>query len=249
MKARLRAILVGFLFTFSTAGCANDKDGLTEFSKNVTYHVLFHELAHALIREFKLPVLANEEAMADTFSTIWVTKMMRDQAPEIVMARVRSWIYEDAEVSSDDYDFKGEHLLDIRRAYQAACLFYGLDPAEYEGTVRWLNFSENDLADCSDTAPNQEDSWVGLLEPFRLSPDQRSPNVELIYGEGPMKKIMEDSGILNVFAAQARLFDWPAKITIHFDHCDFGASWSRSERRLLICDDYVQRFIYQGNNL
>ncbi len=249
MRKRLRAILVGALITFSAAVCANDEEGLSEFSKNVTFHVLFHELAHALIQEFKLPVLANEEAMADTFSTTWITKTMQDQASDIMMARVRSWIYEDAEVSPDDYDFKGEHLLDIRRAYQAACLFYGLDPAEFEGTVRWLKFSENDLADCSDTAPDQEESWFDLLESYRLSQDNLSPNVELIYGEGPMKEIVKGSGMLNDFAAQARLFDWPAKITIHFDHCDLGASWSRIEKRILICDDYVQRFIRQGENI
>jgi len=249
MRNKLPLILFGILILFGNSSRANDAVELTEFSKNVTLHVLFHELAHALIREFDLPVLANEEAMADTFSTIWVTKKLQDQAPDIVMARVRSWFYEDAEVSPADYDFKGEHLLDIRRAYQAACLFYGLSPADYRNIIKWLKFSKNDLADCSDTAPDQEKSWIDLLEPYQLPLNKPSQNVKLIYGDGPMKELMAKSGLLSEFTEQVRLFDWPEKIIIHFDHCDFGASWSRSKRRILLCDDYVLRFVQQGKSL
>jgi len=58
---------------------ANNPD-LSDFSKNVVTHVLYHELAHALIREFDLPVLTNEEAMADSFATIAVTTWHLDVA-------------------------------------------------------------------------------------------------------------------------------------------------------------------------
>ena len=58
---------------------------ITNFEASVTTHVLYHELAHALIHEFQLPVLANEEAMADAFSTIWITQYRRDEAPDIII--------------------------------------------------------------------------------------------------------------------------------------------------------------------
>ena len=248
VQNRTLAIFFGILVCFISTSSAEEVK-LSKFSKNVTFHVLFHELAHALIREFELPILANEEAMADSFSTIWITQMMRDQAPSIITARTQSWLQEDSEISSKNYDFKGEHLLDIRRAYQTACLFYGLDPAEFKEYIQWLEFSANDLSDCSDTAPDQERSWLDILKPYRLSSDNPSTNVELIYGEGPMKQMMEKSDMLNEFLAHVVLFDWPANITVHFDHCDMGASWNRNERRILLCDDYVQRFIQQGENL
>ena len=41
---------------------------ISPFAKNVVRHVLMHELAHALIREFDLPVLGNEENIADSLS-------------------------------------------------------------------------------------------------------------------------------------------------------------------------------------
>ena len=251
MKQNLRIVLyvfaTGTLAFFSTISHAKDIE-ISEFSRNVTLHVLFHELAHALIHEFELPILANEEAMADSFSTIYITKMMRDQAPDIITSRTQSWLYEDSEVSPDDYDFKGEHLLDIRRAYQTACLFYGMDPATFEGYIEDFGFSQDDLSDCSDTAPAQELGWVRLLEPYRTTQGKLSKNVELIYGEGPMKSAMQASGILNEFIEHVRLFNWPNTIIVHFDHCDVGAFWSRNERKITLCDDYVQRFIDQGDH-
>jgi uncharacterized membrane protein YgcG len=219
------------------------------FAENVLEHVLAHELAHALIREFTLPVLANEEAMADSFATLWIVETRREDAPEIIVDRVKSWILEDRERGGVGYDFKGEHLVDLRRAYQTACLFYGSDPAEWAHIIEWLEFSESDLADCSDTAPDQRAGWLSVLEPHLHGGGKRSQNVSVIYGQGPMADTMRDSGVIERFAADVRRFDWPHPVTIHFDHCDDGAYWSRTKRTIVLCDDYVGRFITQGEQI
>ena len=250
MNIKSPTILVAFSMLFLSAkSTLAANDALSMFSKDVVIHVLYHELAHALISEFDVPVLTNEEAMADSFATIAVTTWHRDRAPEIISSRVRSWIYEDAEISSDRYDFKGEHQLDIRRAYQAGCLFYGLDPVEFEDHVKFLDFSEDELADCSDTAPDQEAGWQSVLASHVLFGDVRSPKVEVIFGEGPLKAEIAESGIIQDFADDVARFDWPKAINIHFDHCDRSAFWSRTTRTIMLCDDYVQRFIDQGLTL
>ena len=240
--------------TLVTVLLATDKSRAEEntvspYAVNVATHVLYHELAHALIREFHLPILANEEAMADAFATIAVTTWHRDRAPGIITDRARSWLYEDAKVLPEDYDFKGEHLLDIRRAYQAGCLFYGLDPVEFADHVAFLDFYERDLADCSDTAPDQQAGWESVLASHMLRDGMRTANVEVIFGEGPLKDAMQATGLMQVFADDAARFKWPAPITLHFDHCDHGAFWSRSSRTIMLCDNYVQRFIDQGRAL
>ena len=225
-------------------------DPPSKFVQSVVWHVLYHELAHALIREFSLPVLANEEAMADSFASVWITQNHREEAPEIILARVRSWLLEDSEVEPEDYDFKGEHLLDIRRAYQAACLLYGSDPAEWGHQVTWLKISERDLADCSDTTPDQIDGWAEILDPYRLQKGgDLAKNVRIIYGEGPLKGAMMETKLMENFALEAAKFDWPHQITLHFDHCDRGAYWSRSTRTIMLCDNYVLRFMEQGRTL
>lgn len=230
-------------------GASQDSPEISPFAANVTRHVLLHELGHAVMREFKLPILTNEESMADSFATILLTQMRRDDALEIATARIKSWMIEDKEVSPEDYDMKGEHDLDIRRAYQTACLLYGSDPAEWGDDLAWIEFSERDAADCSDAAPDQIDAWIKVLNPHFLDDGRQSDTVEVIFGDGPMKAPMQASGLMDEIAEIARNFDWPNPITFHFDHCDSGASWSRSKRRILLCDAYVQRFISQGKIL
>jgi hypothetical protein len=193
-------------------------------------------------------VLGNEENMADTFATHYLTQNMRDRAPDIILARARSWMFEDSEVDPATYDHKGEHELDIRRAYRTLCLFYGADPAENKKAIAFADFSEHDLADCSDIAPEQIEDWDRVLAPFLRTASDPLATIQILFGEGPMKDAMKSSALLAEIATIAGNFAWPnGGITLHFDHCDRGASWSRSERRILLCDDYVARFIRQGD--
>jgi hypothetical protein len=194
-------------------------------------------------------VLANEEAMADSFATLWFAVRQPDDAERVVMARVRSWLIEDSEVDPAAYDFKGEHLLDIRRAYQAACLLYGADPSRWTQAVAWLDFNQGDLDDCSDTAPDQIEGWQAVLAPHWLPEGRSSRKVEVIYGEGVLREDMIAAGVVDEVARIAARFDWPHPVTLHFDACDSGARWSRQSRTILLCDSYVARFVNQGRAL
>ena len=53
-------------------------------------HVLLHEMSPALIYEFKLPMLGNEEVMADTFANVVVSQTYRDDAVAIIKDRAGS---------------------------------------------------------------------------------------------------------------------------------------------------------------
>lgn len=237
--------LLSFTLLFSNG--ARSEEALSPFAVDVTTHVLLHELGHAIFREFDVPVLTNEEAMADTFATFYATQYMRERAPQVIVSRAKSWIFEDSEVNPVNYDHKGEHQLDIRRAYQALCLFYGADPAEFGHAITFAGFSEGDLADCSDTAPDQFEAWDTVISNLPKADQGVSGMVRVIYGEGPMKDTFIAAGVMEEIAQIARQFAWPdAPITLHFDHCSRGASWSRSKRRILLCDGYVERFVKQG---
>lgn len=230
----------------SLAEPENTGEIITEFAKAVTTHVLLHELGHAILHEFEIPILSNEEAMADAFATHFTTQKLRDKAPDILISRAQSWIFEDSQISPLEYDHKGEHDLDIRRAYQTLCLFYGADPVEFARYVGFAGFTEAELSDCSDTAPRQIDDWAAILQKLPRLESGIESKVEIIYGEGPMKEAMQASGIIEMVAGHAGAYAWQNPITFHFDHCDVGASWSRSKRTILLCDDYVQRFVTQG---
>ena len=235
------------IFTWSQVTLADTNAPLSDFASDVVRHVLLHEIGHAAIREFKLPVLANEEAMADSFANVALTQYRRDEALRIMTARIKSWMLEDQEVSPEDYDLKGEHDLDLRRAYQTACILLGSDPAEWADDLSWIEFSDRDAAACADTAPDQIEGWAKVLSPhFGAS---ASNNVVVQYGESPMTGAMMRAGIFEEIAELANVLDWPNPIYLHFDHCSSGAWWSRSTRTVTLCDNYVQRFVKQGKTL
>jgi hypothetical protein len=225
---------------------ASAPDPSLEFALNVSRHVLLHELGHALIREFGLPVLGSEEDMADTFATVYVTQAMRDDAVAILKDRARSWLYEGAQVSPEDDDLAGEHELDTRRAYRTICLLYGADPAEFSDVLDWIGLSEGDADDCSDIAPAVIQGWERILAPHTLPEGARSDNVIVQYGEAPHMAAARQSGLLEQIADVMRRYDWPRPVTLHFDSCGReGSSWSRSARRITLCDEYFARFLRQ----
>ena len=57
-----------------------DSETITPFAENVLFHVVLHELAHGLVREFDLPILGNEETLADAFATHYVVTNVPDRA-------------------------------------------------------------------------------------------------------------------------------------------------------------------------
>jgi hypothetical protein len=55
-------------------------------------------MGHALVREFDVPILGNEETLADAFATHYLTTYLRDRALAVLDARVRSLMIEASEV-------------------------------------------------------------------------------------------------------------------------------------------------------
>jgi len=212
-------------------------DDLSPFVEGVLFHVLLHEMAHGLIRTFDLPVLANEEDMADTFATGFVIRNAGDPV-EIITARTNSWFYEADQ--NPDLDLAGEHPADLRRAYRTLCMLYGSSPADYENIVANHPFTEGDLADCGETAEQQMDAWDAILAPHLG--DTASQNVTITYEDVYLAQALRNSEIMDDIAMLARRYDWPDQITFALKGCSGTASWSRSTRTISLCDSYIDRF-------
>ena len=84
-----------------------------------------------MVREFDLPILSNEEAMADAFATHYLTMHMPDRALDVLMARTTSLMIEAGELPRDQWPISGEHESDARRAFQIAAWAIAADPAKY----------------------------------------------------------------------------------------------------------------------
>ena len=238
----LRFFLLVFLTFQSSVAIA--QQSLSRHTEDVLRHVIIHEIAHALIREFDIPLLGNEEVIADSFATIQIANKFPTDALRIISARVRS-----LNLEADEATVFAEHPSDKRRAGRIACIFHGLSPRKSLELVKSLGMTNRESLSCRDSAPEIARGWRRELASIMMPKDAHVTEVRVIVGEGPWKAAIESSGLFSSMREFLAKFDWHSQITLHFDHCDSGANWSRKQKRILVCDDLITRFEQQAKEL
>lgn len=122
----------------------------------------FHELGHALIDYYDLPVPGREEDAVDGFASVL---LIETQLADEVLLAADHWNQLGAE-SHGRSAFADEHSLDLQRFFNIQCLVYGSDPSKYDSLVR-----NGELpADRAQRCPGEYDqalrAWRTLLEPW-----------------------------------------------------------------------------------
>lgn len=217
------------------------------FARDVTLHVVLHELAHALVREFDLPVLGNEETLADAFATHYLTTYLPERARSVVEARVRSLMIEAREVPRREWKVSGEHDNDARRAFQITALALAADAAGYAPLAANLGMSEDDIRRSRDYGSEIHRSWRRVLQPLWMPAGVPSGEAELTYDEGSdlFRQLLGD-GLGEELRTAIQRFDWHSQVAIAFEEGEGGAGWSRSKRTVTVRGEYVRRFVEQG---
>jgi hypothetical protein len=124
------------------------------------YFVLFHEVGHALVDQWDLPVLGREEDAVDAFSTIFMTDLVKQGDFAYEGAK---FFYFIASAKVADVDFADEHSLDKQRAYSIACWVYGADARKYAYIGKVLPASRR--VRCADEYRQLKKAWYSLLKP------------------------------------------------------------------------------------
>ena len=220
---------------------------LSPFAEDVVVHVVLHELAHALVREFDLPVLANEETLADAFATVYLTSYMPDRAADVLTARVTSLMIEAKEVARSEWTVRGEHNSDARRAYQIAAIAVAADAAKYKAVAAAAGMTEDDINRARDYGTEVHRSWRRILKPLQMPDGMKSKEARLMVGSGfALGRQLESRPLIKELESALRSFDWHSQVKIAFVQGDGGAGWSRSRRTITVNSAYVERFIRQG---
>jgi hypothetical protein len=218
---------------------------LSAFARDVAMHVVLHELGHALVREFDLPILSNEEAMADAFATHYLTVYMPDRALDVLTARTTSLMIEAREVPRDQWPVSGEHESDARRAFQIAALAIAADPQKYAALAGAVGMTENDVRKATDYGAEVHRSWRRVLAPLMMPAGQRSKEGRVIVEEG---SIAAGHGAELAAALEPIVtgIDWHSRVSIRFVAGEGGAAWSRGQRTITVNSQYLRRFVDQG---
>jgi hypothetical protein len=131
---------------------------------NATTFVFYHELGHALVDAYDLPITGREEDAVDQLSVL----LLADGTPEgeqMVLDAAVSFSKQ-ASGELDELAFADEHSLDQQRYYNIICLLYGQDEEKFASLVKDGTLPGSRAQGCSDEYTRVDKAWDVLLAPY-----------------------------------------------------------------------------------
>jgi hypothetical protein len=124
--------------------------------------ILMHEIGHALIDVFDLPVTGREEDVADQLAVVMLVEG-GEKGANAALAGASA--LQPASDSFDDTDFADEHSLGPVRLFNVACWIYGSEPRKYQWMVAQNLLPEDRAVRCPSEFERMSKSWYRLLAP------------------------------------------------------------------------------------
>ncbi len=155
-----------FYKTFKSDG-RSDREAYEKMFSAVRF-VFLHEIGHALIDAYKLPIMGGEEDAADRCSSFINIKELGDEGVEAVFAAAEAFAIESRRAGGKR-NLADEHLLQEQRFYNSLCMIYGSNPAKYSKILTEGILPKERAVRCPSEYQKTVDSWVTLLQPWRKS--------------------------------------------------------------------------------
>lgn len=155
-----------FYQVFRNNGAAGDKAYSKMF--DAVRFVFLHEIGHALIDTYKLPVTGNEEDAADRCSAYINLSELGEDGVKAVFAAAEAFQIESRSGSpSDKRSLADEHLLQEQRFYNSLCMIYGSNPSKYQNIVTDGFLPKERAVRCESEYQRTSESWKSLIAPWR----------------------------------------------------------------------------------
>ncbi len=154
-----------FYKTFKSDGRSDDEAYEKMFS--AVRFVFLHEIGHALIDAYKLPIMGGEEDAADRCSAFMNLKELGDEGVDAVFAAAEAFQIESKRSSTGKRNLADEHLLSEQRFYNSLCMIYGSNPTKYSRILTDGFLPKERAVRCPNEYQKTVDSWITLLEPWR----------------------------------------------------------------------------------
>lgn len=127
--------------------------------------IFYHELGHALVHVYDLPIRENEEDAVDKLSTL-ILADGSDEGAEMALHGAESFGLLGDENEDERQNFWDEHSLNSQRYHNINCLVYGRNPQKYAYLSKNRDLGEKEAAQCVDEFKKVEKNWTRLLAPY-----------------------------------------------------------------------------------
>jgi len=155
--------LVADLYEAFRADYKSDEE-LDEIVSNATTFVFFHEVGHALVDAYDLPITGREEDAVDQLSVLLLADGTGEGDRMVLDAAVS--FSKQASGELDELAFADEHSLDQQRYYNIICLLYGQNEEKFASLVKDGTLPGSRAERCSDEFARVDKAWDVLLAPY-----------------------------------------------------------------------------------
>ena len=230
-----------WLFALSLlAASAQADEGLIQaYVFSNAEHTLWHEAGHALISEFGLPVIGQEEDAVDAFATLMMLSDESEERLERLLDVAEVWMlsHERAEADGIAPDYFDEHDLDAQRGLRVICFLAGEGPGRAHELIENWGLPEDRAESCEEDYALAVDSWDVLLEPFYREQDARIVPVEVRYGPGRWREALVESELLEL-VAETLSYSYALEPGLMLEAASCGepnAFWDPEARTMTLC--------------
>jgi hypothetical protein len=131
-----------------------------------TLFTFFHELGHALIDLYDLPVTGREEDAVDQLATMILLEGGEEGETAALNGAWSFLTEEEEDGSGKELAFWDEHSLDEQRFYNIVCWSYGKNPEGFQDLVDDETLPEGRAQRCPAEYDRMSRSWDALLDPY-----------------------------------------------------------------------------------
>lgn len=131
---------------------------------SVWLFIMMHELGHALVDTYDLPITGREEDAVDDLATL---TLIDSGASNAAVEAAIFWILSD-DGQYSDAKFADEHSLNAQRFYATLCTVYGSDPEGWSVIVDEGYLTPDRGERCVHEYPRKDAAWDALLGPWRM---------------------------------------------------------------------------------
>lgn len=215
MRRLLVPLMLGLLALTASGAQGQDMSGFSKqqrseiirFAANNSLFVLYHEMAHLLVDQLRLPVLGKEEDAADNMATWTLLNKRTAESDKALADAAEGWLLTGVAYGSGKYeeDFSAAHSLDKQRAYQIVCLMVGSDDTAFRPIANQYAIGRDRQDSCYWDYELVDRSLKGVLEEHRGT----STKVSVTYHDaGGRLRFAADafrsSGVFDEVAAEVR---------------------------------------------